>query len=368
MAVDSAKWTRARRASIAATSLAIALVGIGSIAPSDAATLSSGCNTVNGASADGFYQNSSILPTIFFAGETITVTSGPPLTSTATSMFFRVNGIDVPGSPSPFPGTFSYTFPAGVSNTGVTWGLIGTGQATWTATCTGAVGPPCLPPPTGMKAWFPFDESSGPVTVNLRPPPPFAALVNGPQFVPGKVAAALKFDGVNDWVIAYPPEPDIALGNFSVDFWINTTSSSGTQAIFVKRTGSIGPFLKGYAVGLVNGRLMIQLADGSGTGGHTDYVGSPATFVADGTWHHVAITVQRSDQIRFYRDGVSISAVPAGNPGSLSNPGPLIFGKDLLSVMSHFGGTLDEVEIFGRVLTPTEVAQIFNSGSAGKCK
>ncbi len=107
------------------------------------------------------------------------------------------------------------------------------------------------------------------------------------------------------------------------------------------------------------------MADGS----FTSYT-SPV-FVADGLWHHVAITVSRTDTkgIHYYLDGVDTQfGDPTLHPGSLDNKDPLRIGSQSFSDDYLFKGILDEIELFNRVITPAEVQAIWAADSAGKCK
>ena len=55
----------------------------------------------------------------------------------------------------------------------------------------------------------------------------------------------------------------------------------------------------------------------------------------------------------------------------VTNANPVTIGawqSVSLGVIQHWAGRIDEVEIFDRALTVTEVGNIYNAGSAGKCK
>lgn len=39
-----------------------------------------------------------------------------------------------------------------------------------------------------------------------------------------------------------------------------------------------------------------------------------------------------------------------------------------IGFLGHFKGLIDEVEVFDRALTASEIQDIYNAGSAGKCK
>src|SRR5437763_5984842 len=104
--------------------------------------------------------------------------------------------------------------------------------------------------------------------------------------------------------------------------------------------------------------LLLQLADGVGATGYTNYV-SPALTPAlsDGNWHLIAVTVQRSSTsgIRWYHNGVAFGTNdPTNRMGSLKNNSPLRIGTRTADspLTGFFRGDLDELEIFNRVLTP----------------
>lgn len=225
----------------------------------------------------------------------------------------------------------------------------------------------CVPPPPGMVAWYPFDESSGPTAAEIINSND-GTHVNGPTpFTGMKVANSLRFDGHNDYVEA-PTAPELNFGahqNFSIDFWINTTQvQRGAQVILDKRTWSP---LRGYSVYLHRGRVGLQLADNSG---YSNYTGNSAAFVADGKWHMVAITVNREKPFgQIYVDGNPVYSFTPNRNGSLANSSSLYFGDSpFTSGNRALRGVLDEVEIFDRLLTHAEIDAIYNADSAGKCK
>jgi len=204
--------------------------------------------------------------------------------------------------------------------------------------------------------------------------------VNGPTPVSGKVAGALRFDGVNDHVrVPDHAELNVGTGNFTLDAWVRT-GSSGLIVLVDKRSG---PTPQGYSLFLVNGRLGFQMANGVGSSGCAatptpgracvNYVAPPTSpNVADGQWHHVAAVVDRANAtsgVRLYVDGVQVFA---GSPltGNLDNTSDLYLGMRTPAQNGggFLPGDLDEVELIKRALTQQEIQAIFNAGSAGKCK
>lgn len=93
--------------------------------------------------------------------------------------------------------------------------------------------------------------------------------------------------------------------------------------------------------------------------------------MADGNWHHIAATASRSlhNGNLLYREGV-VSPIgdPTARPVSLTTTSPLTIGRQSFADQFEFQGVLYEVELFNRVLTPSEIVAIFSAGSSGKCK
>lgn len=243
---------------------------------------------------------------------------------------------------------------------------------------------PCVKPPTTLVGWWPLDEPTGPTAADMTTINP-GTHTNGPTVIPGMVSRALRFDGVNDRVNV----PDNNTLDFasvctsffnctpvdiSIDAWIRTCKDTGTQPIVdkLKTSGGFFSSTQGYSFYLNNGVLELQLGDQAlfFGGGLTAFPDSSATNVADGQWHHVAVTVDR-DQANggtFYVDGVAVSTFnPTPRNKSLANAVALWIGAKQQPV-SHFEGDIDEVQIFRRVVPAAEIAAIYRAWNAGKCK
>ncbi|HEV2689506.1 MAG TPA: putative Ig domain-containing protein, partial [Bryobacteraceae bacterium] len=109
------------------------------------------------------------------------------------------------------------------------------------------------------------------------------------------------------------------------------------------------------------------MADGS-QGNYQPSTLSPT----DNSWHFYAVTVERgsSSGIQFYLDGQLMTGTgnPTLHPGSLSNTSALQLGKPTTGSSTNFKGGLDEVELFKKALSGTEVLSLYNAGTAGKCR
>ncbi len=227
----------------------------------------------------------------------------------------------------------------------------------------------CIPAPSDMVAWWHLDETSGATAEDIAGVPNTGTYFGGPVPVPGKVAGALSFDGADDYVqVADHPELNFGSGDFSIDAWILTNDSMDVGTIVDKRTGTNSVPL-GYELYIWNGGLGFQLA--APLGNYQNF--NSSAFVADGEWHHIAVTVARNDSsgLKFYVDGNLVATRdPTPYNSSLTNTA-------VFRIASHsydqdpnfmFEGIVDELELFNRVLTPAEVQLIWAADSLGKCK
>ncbi len=248
--------------------------------------------------------------------------------------------------------------------------------------------PPCVQPPHLMSAWWPFDEANGATVVNdfagvnnqgtPKPSSPVGA-ANSPGAVAGRVSGALKFDSAGSSTgpnIEVPNHPEINFGSsdFSIDAWVLVPQP---PAIYIHpivdklQLNSAGTSGTGYALNLVssfaNGARLEFLM---GTGGSLASYGPNAPSVPFNTWTHVTVTVNRgSGVVTFYINGTPLlSGGPPIPAGSLDNTLPLLIGESRLVGLGQQSITIDELELFKRVLPQPEILGLVTAGGGGKCK
>ena len=87
--------------------------------------------------------------------------------------------------------------------------------------------------------------------------------------------------------------------------------------------------------------------------------------LADGGHHHVLATYTRGELLRIYVDGELRGSVDiSGEPGPQENNFPLLIGN-LVDGSTYgsqpFEGEIDDVRIYNRALTPSEVGQLYSA-------
>jgi hypothetical protein len=246
---------------------------------------------------------------------------------------------------------------------------VNTSTPTATATATATLVPTptptptttCAPIPAGMISWWSLDGHAADSFGSNN-----GTLQGAPAFGPGKVGQAMSVNGTNG--ISVPTSSSLNFGanaDFSIDAWIKTTQTvRNTLTIIDKRLIS-GSNVTGYALYLYNGKLGVQLANGT----LLDIL-DLSPDLRDGQWHHIAVAIVRNSTTggRAYVDGAAFATFnPTSKSGSLANNQPFLIGQNTQSASGNFIGEIDEVDIFSRALTGAEVASIYNAGNTGKC-
>jgi len=214
----------------------------------------------------------------------------------------------------------------------------------------------CVSPPSNMVSWWPGDGNANDI-IDSNP----GTLMNGATYGTGMVGQAFSLDGVDDYIDAGSnPVFDFGTQNFTIDFWVKFNDTSGEQVLIEKFITGAGP---GWTFTKL-GSNSLQFY-GSGCGGACVQYNS--TSIVANTWYHLAIT-RNSDIFTIYMNGDA--KVSMSNPGgNFATTNPLLIGRRNPTGQSYFlNGLIDEIEIYTRALSQTEIQTIYSAGSAGKCK
>ena len=178
---------------------------------------------------------------------------------------------------------------------------------------------------------------------------------NDPTWISGKFATALRFDG-NDFV-EVADSPTLEPSEITAEAWVRSSGPGSYRYVLSK--GANGCLVASYAIYTGGGGgLFFYISNGS------SYRLSPGagTGIWDGNWHHVAGTFDGST-VRLYVDGAEVGS---GSPTSLSIGYGLPTNERFYigtyggTCDLHFTGDIDEVRIWTRALTASEVARRAN--------
>ena len=206
--------------------------------------------------------------------------------------------------------------------------------------------------------------------------------VNGaPSFAAGSVSNAVTltdpttpheyvFIGVAD---------DLNFGtdvDFSVSLWVNNSTGfpdnqaeggSGSDPAIISNKDWTAGGNSGWIIAAgPNGRWQWNI--NGDTGGRVDYDG-PADQISDGNWHHLLVSHDRDGNAVMYYDGQSVATRPISGIGNVNSAGFGIGigtdGAESIGFPSWFPGSIDEVAIWRRIITPSEVSELYQMGLSG---
>jgi hypothetical protein len=226
----------------------------------------------------------------------------------------------------------------------------------------------CTFPPSGLVGWWPGDGNAHDIVGTND-----GTLVNSVTFAPGKVGQAFSLNGVNQYINTGSSATFDVL-NFTIDAWVHIDPATNvgerrvisrddvvvvpdsSRQLFVLKSSS--PSGSGGA----DGHAVFAILKG----GALAQVSAPAALTAG--WHHLAGVRFRST-LALYVDGVLVATTTTSITGTISPLAPLVIGQVSPALNAEFfPGLIDEVEIFDRALSASEIQAVFNADSAGKCK
>lgn len=215
----------------------------------------------------------------------------------------------------------------------------------------------CLPPPSGLVAWWTGDGTSEDVTAAAH-----AAAPSAIGFAPGIVGQAFRLDGSVSLGLG-PPTYGPGQEESTVALWAKLLAVETAETTLLDFVRLTAPGHDGEARGWRvaqdrQGYLELCRLD------NLRQAGCPRADSARGRkplsatlWTHLAL-VRNAAGVSLYRNGVPEAAIPAaGLPAAVNVT--LRFGS--------FRGLADEIQWFGRTLSSAELLSIVQAGAAGLC-
>ena len=159
-----------------------------------------------------------------------------------------------------------------------------------------------------------------------------------------------------------PHDDTLSFDNFTVAAWINTNQSSLIEPAHIVNKGGFNNEDKGenmnYGIWLsTNGNIQGGFEDEDG---EVFEVTSPARY-NDGKWHYVLLSYNGS-LLRLDIDGNQVSSkYTNGVIPDTAGDQPLRIGANSLDEDKFYSGKVDEVRVWNRGLTNSEIAEIYSN-------
>ena len=222
----------------------------------------------------------------------------------------------------------------------------------------------CFPAPVGLVSWW-KGEGDGTDLVGGN-----NGWLNGVTFSAGMVGGAFNFDGTDSRLNFGNTVGNFGTNDFTIEFWIRT-SSTRLESVMEKwpvcGVSSMWNIRIGQPV-TNDGHLNTEMFSDALGNGHAVLVSGRA--INDGIFHHVAL-VRLGTSVAYYIDGaVDVSTSSVGGVTEINNTADFAVGRSVcvgIDGTSPFTGQMDEISVYNRALSASEIAAIYQAGTAGKC-
>jgi hypothetical protein len=205
--------------------------------------------------------------------------------------------------------------------------------------------------PTGAVAYYTFEEGAG-TAVNDSAGD---ATVNNGTIVGtvSRVASRTGFGQALSFNGGRVDVPDAAnldfTAAFTVEAWVNVTTAGNWRTVVMKGRGAVN-------------QLSYALYAQSGNTSPSGYMFNGAdrevmgTAMSANAWHHLAVTLG-GGTLTLYVDGTARATRTGLGSITGTNAAPLQIGNNTVYTGENLVGLIDEVAIYNRALTATEIAQ-----------
>ena len=225
---------------------------------------------------------------------------------------------------------------------------------------------PDLPSDEGLVGYWSFDDGTGTKAVDNSGNGNDGQLVNMEEadWVDGVVGKALDFDGVDEYIDTADIN-EIKLHDSTFSFWVKVNDlgkdldiickgeHADNQPLIIWRDEEVGS-----SADLGDGNTdTISILTYDGTVQH--WIAAPSGTLNDTNWHHFVVVIDvTNNQIKVYKNGDLIASNTKTWDGIESTVTPLRIG-DATPSAHPFSGLIDEVRIYNRALTASEIKALY---------
>lgn len=207
----------------------------------------------------------------------------------------------------------------------------------------------CAPVPPGLVAWWQGEGNALDQTGTNN-----GALVKNPNFAGAKVGGGFLGNFANVGGGGYaevPDSPSLTLTkSMSIEGWLKLNSTGG---YVLQRSLNISPLTGSYEIHVFSGSVSFTIWFNGNQG-----TGISSNPIPIGQWVHFAATLDdNSSIIAMYLNGnlvrqFTMSQRPQATPGATVKIG-------------NVNGITDELSVYNRALSASEISAIYNAGNAG---
>jgi hypothetical protein len=216
---------------------------------------------------------------------------------------------------------------------------------------------------TGLVGLWHFNEASGTTVADSSGTGKTGTLVNSPTLgAKGVFGSAITLSRA---LGQYLSTASVDVGNtFTFSFWANINATNTAWQTLVSNSVG-GNATNGFRLGInawdsSDGNVLFET--GNGTSYLTPY--APGGYATANTWHHYVVAVNRTaGSVAIYVDGKQRNIGITSSLTDFKTSGVLNFGRLQGGSGGYLDGTLDEVALWNRTLSASDVVALYRRGA-----
>ena len=208
-------------------------------------------------------------------------------------------------------------------------------------------------PTSGLVAYYPFNGNANDQSGNGNNGTVNGATLTTDRF--GNANSAYSFNGINNY-ISVPNSPSLQnLNSISMSAWVYINAWYKTNADYfpILHKSNQQSAYGEYSVLLSSTSVISTLINQENVASDTNW-----NFKS---WYNVLVTISSSDTTSVYINGNAIySGISTSHSLNTVDSLPLLIGVDYPSFIEYANGKIDDIGLWARALTQTEIAQLYN--------
>ena len=195
----------------------------------------------------------------------------------------------------------------------------------------------------------------------------------------GKFGKAAIFDGMSRFSVGTGIQPSTYAG-MTMAAWIKTTfNTDGVIEIIMSKwdmgadCGEASFQSMGLALSIAGEDVILHSLVFDSASSSSNDMPVVSNNLKDGAWHHVAVTCPSEDGALMYMyiDGILVQSQARVGTGFNDNSTPFEIGSGvdncapILGINPSFRGSIDDARIYNRVLSATEIGNIYTDATGG---
>jgi len=206
---------------------------------------------------------------------------------------------------------------------------------------------PSYIPSNGLVGFWPFTGNANDISSNANNGVASNVVLSTDRF--GNSNQAYIFNGTNS-AVTIPSSASLQVSAVTISAWININAANSNYwypVVSKSNTTAPGNFSVVVATDKIIGNL------------NTSHASMPQSLITKAAWHHIAFT-KTATATKFYINGVLVQNTITSTTGAFNSTLPVIIGQDSPGQLEVSYGKIDDVGIWNRELTATEISTLFS--------